>query len=474
MGEKPLYFVQQAGRLLFTSEIRALLASSVVPRVLDTDGIDSYLAWGSVSQPYTVIRDVRRVGAGEVVRYANGRLSARTYWSLGDITESPFSLSSSRDIDVVASVRAAIDEAVGPCMTADVPVGVLLSGGVDSTAVLARLRGCGYRNISTFSVVFDGVDRAFSEQVWSDRAAHRFESHHNTIVMTPERVRHLVPEALAAMDTPSKDGVNHYLVLQAIARSGCKVAITGQGADELFCGYGNHGIYRASRQMAHLTLPPMVGRWLQGVASRHWPNQERARKVLTLLVPGDIERLAYLSRHIVFLPMEIEQLRGHRRAWPAQLITNGGGTDSLGRLYRMESTNLLRDQLMRDGDQMSMAHSLELRAPFVDHQLVETVASLPTSLKIVHGRQKPLLVDAIGDALVREIAERPKVGFEMPIRRWVTQELRPFEIDAARLGMDQRAVKRIVHEGQQGRGFMRYWTLLVLHEWMQRNHVTAA
>jgi asparagine synthase (glutamine-hydrolysing) len=470
MGEKPLYVTQQPNRLLFASELRVLLASDVVPRVLGQDGVDSYLAWGSVSQPNTVIRDVERIGAGQVACYTDGNLTVRTYWSLSDVHES----SHASDRPPMEIVRGAIDEAIDQCMTADVPVGLLLSGGVDSTAILARLRALGHQHVSTFSVVFDGVDRAFSEQEWSDRAAHRFRSHHNTIVITTDRVRQLVPEAMGAMDTPSKDGVNHYLVLQAIARSGFKVAITGQGADELFFGYGNHRIYDVSRRLAHVTLPLQLRRHLQRVASKRWPDQERLRKVLTLIEPGDAERLAYLARHIVFLPAEIEQLRGAGRSWPTRHVTRPEGATSLDRLYRMEATNLLPDQLMRDGDQMSMARSLELRAPFVDHRLVETVAAIPAVSKVVPGRQKPLLVDVIGDSLVHEISQRPKVGFEMPIRRWVNEELPEYQIDATRLGMDAQVVGHIVDEGRRGVGFMRYWTLLVLHEWMRHNQVTAA
>jgi len=471
LGEKPLYYVQQSNRLLFASEIRTLLASDIVPRVADPEGIDSFLAWGSISQPHTPIRGVRRLDAGELIQYRKHRLTTRKYWSLEDISEGSSSLAAD---EVVPAIRAAIDEAIGQCMTADVPVGLLLSGGIDSTAILARLKAQGYDNVSTFSVLFNPGDASIDEREWSAQAASRFRSDHHPQVIDESQARDLIPEALAAMDSPSKDGVNHYMVLQAIARSGFKVAITGQGADEFFYGYGNHAIYRHSLRLAHLRIPSGLARAGQRLVGKIWPDAERPRKITSLFTSGDPEQLAYIARHVVFLAGELDELRGNRRPWPAYRITKAGGFSPLERLYRMEASNLLCDQLLRNGDQMSMARSLELRTPFVDHPLVEILAALPAAVKLGSGGQKPLLVEAVDDPLVRAISQRPKVGFEIPMRRWITGSFAPDPIDASRLGMEDRVVRQITRAGRQGKSFTRYWSLIVLNEWMRRNGVAAA
>lgn len=470
LGEKPLYFSHVGGRLLFGSEVRAVLASGVIPRALHGPSLDMYLAWGSVSEPNTLVRDIERVGAGEVVRCCRGTITRRVYWSLFDIAQRE--VVPPRAI-VVERVAELIDDAAVQCMHADVAVGVLLSGGVDSAGLIARLHRRGYSGVPTFSVIFDGPDASLSEGRWSDAVAQRFRTEHTRVRVGSEDARELLPEALAGMDTPSKDGVNHYLVFQAAARAGMKVAVTGQGADEFFLGYGGHRLFTISRWIARLTAPEPLVRRLSRLAVALAPANGRVAKALNLLEHGDAERLAYLSRHLVFTFQEIRALHGMTSSPAAHMTGAPVSTSSLRRLYTMEATNLLRDQLLRDGDQMSMTRSLELRAPFLDHRLVEELATLPDSLLVARGRQKPLLIDAIDDVLVRRIARRPKVGFEIPMRRWIIDGVVGQLLDPDILGLDPGALREVNAAAFRGTRHARYWTLVVLQDWMLRNSISA-
>ena len=470
LGEKPLYYTLQRGRLLFASELRTLLASDVVERRLDEAGLDSYLTFGAVSQPLTLLRDVRAVGAGELIRYRAGRLTHHTYWSLADIPERA---TSEPYETAVERVREAIDASVDLCTVSDVPVALLLSGGVDSTGILARLIAGGHTNVRTFSVVFDGADASFSEQEWSDAAAERFGSLHERVVVRGDDARSLLPRALAAVDQPSHDGFNHYLVLQAIAAAGYKVAITGQGADELFFGYGRHRSYRIARRLARLWCPTPLSGTLHTSMRRALPRRTSARKALALLMPARPDRMAYAVRHMMFTPFDVAGLRGTQPRSIDDFVPEAGGTSEMGRLYRLETSHFMRNQLLRDGDQMSMACSLELRAPFVDHRLVELVASMPAASKIQGDRQKPLLVDALDDDLVRRIAARPKVGFSFPLRRWLAEELTDLPIETERLGLRRTAVDMVKSEARAGGDHRREWMLLVLSDWARRHGIEA-
>lgn len=470
LGEKPLYFTAQKGRFLFASELRSLLASDVVDRRLDGAGLDAFLLFGCVSQPYTLLRGVQAVAAGEVVRVRNGSIEHHTYWRLADIPEAGPGLYS----EAVNRLRPILDEAISLCTRSDVPLALLLSGGVDSTGILARLKGLGHSEVDTFSVVFEGADEVFSEQPWSDAAAQRFGSRHQRVFIRGDDVRTLFPRAMAAVDQPSHNGFNHFLVLQAIAAAGYKVALTGQGADELFLGYGRHKAFRLTRHIARARVRPRLIGSVSRAHRRMQPGRTSLRKRLTLLLPADPEILAYAVRHLIFSPFDIAELTGRVPLPVDHFIESAGGESEFGRLYRLETTHFMRNQLLRDGDQMSMACSLELRAPFVDYRLVEEVSSLHHSIRMRRGRQKPLLVDLLADELVALIGARPKVGFSFPLRRWLSEELAVFPVEPERLGLRPAAVREVEREVRAGGDPRREWMLILLSDWARRYGIEMA
>jgi len=471
LGEKPLYYLHQRNRVLFASEVRTLLASGIVERRLDADGLDSYLTFGSVAQPYSMVKDIKCLEAGCWLRYQNGSITRNPFWFLAEVGELE---DRRRRQDLIPEVAGALLESFKLCMVADVPVALLLSGGVDSTSILALLTKNGYDNLGTFSIIFDADNQRYDEEYWSSRAAARFGSQHTRITVGLKEARAWIARAANCMDQPSIDGFNTFLVSQAIANQGLKVAIAGQGSDEQFLGYPSRDYLKVFLPLTKFSLPS----WPIAAAHRlisllgpsfsgFYRHGARLKNLLELFGPGNPYKLAYLAKYSVFNHIDLENLRGSKRPPQEGFVTLAGGGTPQGIWSRLELSNYLRNTLLRDGDQMSMACSLELRAPFCDHRLVELVTSLPIEQKVIPGRQKPLLVDAVNDELVTETARRTKMGFVLPIELWLRQGLLLSEPRGEPLGLSDAAVARVIRRFRQGQDFREYWTLAVLARWVE-------
>ncbi len=467
LGEKPLYYVASKDRFAFASEVRALTASGVAERELDPDGLDAFLTFGSTADPYTLVRGVRAVAAGEVVVLRAGALHRRRYWSLlGLDAPGPGSRAAA-----VEAVRERLRSAVRRVMVADVPVAVLLSGGIDSSSNVVLLSEQRWSNINTFSVVFGGADAAFSEAPFSRLVSERFQTKHQQVEVSVADARSLVACGIDAMDQPSLDGVNTYLVCDAIRRAGIKVAVSGQGADELFLGYPQRRMFAGLLTASEAT--PALVKWAIGALRGRWPvpDDHAGEKVLAAIGAGDPVAGAYLAQHSVFAHPAIERLRGGRRPEPTRFIEAVGGRSPLDRLSRLELTHYLKNTLLRDGDQMSMAHSLEMRAPFLDTDLLEQVVAIDPRWKIDPKRNKPLLLDAVGPALPREVWDRPKRGFGLPYDRWLREGLDLGEPDGPEMGLDPAAVRAVRASFLAGTQYPRYWSLTVLSRWVRRERM---
>jgi len=470
IGEKPLYFYQDVKRFLFASEVRALLASDVVPRRMDSDGLDSYLTFGSVADPYTLVHNVRAVEAGSILRVRNLEVTPRTYWTLADIQEGPCCQSREQ---LVCEVGSVLRESARLATVSDVPVAVLLSGGIDSSSNVVVLSEDSTSDLRTFSVVFQGLDKAQSEEQWSSLVANRFRTRHRVVAISLDQALQWVPAAVRCMDQPSWDGVNTYLVCKAISAEGIKVAISGQGADELFLGYAQRELFRLLLGIAEFPL-----RWLfpliDLLGSLPAIRDTKHEKLLQLVGTKNGLGAAYLAQHSIFSQAGLERLRGSRRPPQTRFVRDFGGSSPLGKLSRLELTHYLRNTLLRDGDQMSMANSLEIRAPFVDHRLVELVSSIPaeTRLQPPH-RQKPLLVDAVGPQLPGEIARRPKQGFVLPYGRWLRSGLNVADVLSADFGLTHQAIMNVVSSFERGAHWSRFWCIQVLAAWAMRHRMEA-
>jgi asparagine synthase (glutamine-hydrolysing) len=478
-GIKPLYYCDSERRLAFASELRALVRGGAAAPELDPAGVESYLAFGCVMRPRTIVRDVKALEPGRFLRRRVGETSAHLgrHYSFAAPAVTPRTYE-----EAVERTAATLRRVVAEHMVADVPVGVLLSGGIDSSGLVATLRGQDL-TVDTFSVIFSGEDESLSERPFAISIARRFGSRHHEVAVEGA-VMDVVGDAVSHLDQPSIDGVNTYLVCKAVRGAGITVVLSGLGADEVFLGYGNHETFARLRALGLVSSLPGARDAMRLAAHLPWPfHSFRAQKALAYLAspgaPGDI----YAAMRGLFSAPRLAALLGQPASHPGSFVADLPATapplDTPGLVSALDLTNYMGNMLLRDSDAMSMAHGLELRVPYLDRDLVEEVLSLPAALKLRPGRAKPLLVDAIRPALPAAVVDRRKRGFVLPFARWLRRDLyndvADTFVDTSLLlgaGLDPAAA-RAVWRGYLTRhdeaAWTRPWGLHVLARWVRRN-----
>ncbi|MBS1581532.1 MAG: asparagine synthase (glutamine-hydrolyzing) [Bacteroidetes bacterium] len=483
LGVKPLYIHESDGRLLFASELRALLASGLVPRKLDPASLVDYVRYQTVHAPATIVRGVRMLMPGHWLRVGQGRIEQQCWWDpITSVRTDAAGLSPER---ALKEVREHLARAVERRLVADVPFGAFLSGGIDSSAIVGLMAEVSHAPLHTFSVVFD--ESEFSEERFARIVAGRFGTHHTAIRLRPEDILAELPDVFAAMDHPSGDGPNTYVVSKVTKRAGITMALSGLGSDEIFAGYPVFKRSLAIQRARWLTRVPSVAR--RGAAALLTavkPSRTRLR-MAELLRSGvaAIDDTYPLSRRILNdqdlaeltgSPLPPDRVQGIMRTLLRE--QQGHRLPLLSQVSLGELSTYLPNILLRDTDQMSMAHALEVRVPFLDHELVELVLGIGDALKYPH-TPKPLLVRALGDLLPREIVERPKMGFALPWIQWMRGALREF--CAVRLeALGRRGVLHPEALDRTWGGFLagdmriswaRLWHLVVLEDWLERNAI---
>jgi len=482
LGIKPLYYFQSAQTFIFASEVRTLLGTGLVPRNADSTGVLSYLEFGSVYEPWTLIEGVRSVPAGHLMRVENGSVASSEYWSsLRDPSDIE---SSSRNGNNANQLSATLRDAVLSHLVSDVPVGVFLSGGIDSSALVAVLSRNGVRP-NTFSLVF--AEEEFNEGQYSREIARRFGTDHHEIAVSQEDALATLPEALCAMDQPTIDGINTYLVSAKARGAGVKVALTGLGADEMFAGYLN---FRRVPRMEKFfnqfaRLPKAARRPLSAAVALLAGSGDRNRKIAELAGDrGSVVHPYFLAR-MLFRNSERRALFSRLDQDAAQQtldqilqdsVEDSKSLDPVNRVSYLESKFYMRNTLLRDSDFMSMAHGLEVRVPFLDKALVEACFRIPGRLKVRGDLPKGLLLASLGVELPREIVNRPKRGFTLPFERWLRGEMKPVVEDTLLKGdweqvsIGAGAVRQVWNRFLAGEtSWSRPWALFILKRWCEQN-----
>jgi asparagine synthase (glutamine-hydrolysing) len=462
LGIKPLYYAEQDGRFLFASEVKALLASGLVEPRLSSPGIASFLAFGATSEPLTAIDGVLALPAGHRASYEDGELRVEPFWE--PETEPELELG---EEEAVRGLRELLEDAVGRHLVSDAPLGVFLSGGVDSS-ILACLAARATSKLRTISVVFENSE--LSEDRWMDAVTERIGGEHVRVSLTPSDLLSWSTDAFRAMDQPSFDGVNTYVVSRAASGSGLKVALSGLGADELFDGYGYGRRIVALERAARLPKPLRLA--IAGAAPLAFRGTHRAKALQWLRGDRDGFSSYDLFRRL-FHPDDMRTVsRTSLNGVPSPRALEAG-RDLYGQLSVLELTGYMKNVLLRDTDSVSMANSLEVRVPFLDHPLVEWVLRLPAPLKA--GQGKALLLAATRDVLPPEVLDRPKMGFVLPLADWMRNELRS-EVDrtlaalppALEEQIDSEAVAAVWGSFQEsGRNWLRSWALYALCRWLE-------
>jgi asparagine synthase (glutamine-hydrolysing) len=446
MGKKPLYYTVTRGRLLFASELKALIEHPDVPRRLDTTALDQYLSFSNVPEPRTLFEGIRKLPAGHLLTCdERGELHVERYWSPLDGPAWDGEVSAA---DAAQRVGELVEAAVKKRLMADVPVGAFLSGGLDSSTNVALMSRLTSTPLRTFTINFTGFGPAenFNDVPYARQVAKLFGCQHSEIDVTAEEARRFLPDLVLSQDEPLGDPacIPMHFVSRAAHQAGIKVVLVGEGSDEVFCGYPD---------FPHL-FELYRGRW---AALRRLPGPvlrlvKRGLEVMG--APGgrvDVVRRAaedqplYLGLDVVFFDWEKERLyteEGRRalrfratqlaQSWYDEILAVRPAADFAQQMSYIELRNRLPELLLMRVDKFSMAHSLEARAPFLDHTLVSYALSLPAEAKMAGGRTKAVLKDAARAWLPEDVIERKKQGFRVPLPAWLRGELAGWAEDLLR------------------------------------------
>jgi asparagine synthase (glutamine-hydrolysing) len=482
MGKKPLYYWHGDGTLVFASEIKGVLAHPAVPRRLNERAISAYLTFGYVPTPETFFEGIVSLPPGHVLSFEpGGQPTIERYWKLHipGADDGVTTLDIGMD-EAAAEVRRLLREAIRRRLVADVPLGAFLSGGIDSSAIVALMAGEMGEAVKTFTIGFDDRD-GFDERPYAQAVADRFGTEHHAEIAHPEAVE-LVERLVHHHDQPFGDSsaVPTFLLNQ-VARKNVTVALSGDGGDELFAGYERFAAGVAVDRF--LKVPRPVRGALRDLIERVPESAARGRAGRVQRFAANVERgmpNAYLE-WISYVPDDwrrrlLQPADDWARAEYARSWDSTRGARTLDRLLALNIETYLVDDLLVKMDRTSMAHGLEVRSPFLDTALAEFAVRLAPTLKARGISLKRVLKHAVKDLLPPEILNRPKRGFGVPLDRWFRQDLETYTRDmlgeGARLRahLNAEALEALLAEHLSGRRAHGHalWTLLTLEVFLRR------
>lgn len=488
-GEKPLYYWRSGNAFAFGSEIKALLKHPAVGRETDPEAVKQYMFYGYVPAPRSIFSGIRKLPAGCRMTIQNGAERIEPYWQLKDFLRAPGAPRASRkDFDAaIPPLRSRLREAALSRLVSDVPLGVFLSGGVDSSTLVALMSDLAPGQVTTFSVIF--TDRSYNEEPYSTLVARRFRTRHHILRADSAALLRGLREISPHFDEPLADpAIIPTYLLSRFARQHVKVALSGEGSDELFGGYPTYvgevvapyylRVPRRWRQIVHERLQPLlpatsgaapigifVDRFLRHVDK---PPAERHQAWFGISSPEQMDRLFPSSAGLAVHDAIAE---------PLNSVLAGARFESpLAQALYLDFCLYLADNLLVKIDRSSMASSLELRTPFLDHRLIEFAAGLPGAMKVRGLELKRLLKKAVAPWLPRRIVYRQKRGFSVPVARLLRRELRPLaeEMFSERRLRLERAydagfARQMLDLHQSGRRDFRkpLWALLCFELWRE-------
>jgi asparagine synthase (glutamine-hydrolysing) len=486
LGIKPLYYYQLGTTLVFASELRAVLASGLPAINMSLEGLYGYLTTGSVPEPYTLIADIYCLSAGNWLYWQNGNITKKQYWQI-NFTPEKISPPEAREI-----VRKALLDSIQHHFISDVPVGIFLSGGIDSTTILALATQTQKSQLSTYSITF--AESEFNEGELAQKIANHFGAKHTEYQVTSSFAKTILPDFLAAIDQPSIDGFNTFCVSKVAHDHGMKVVLSGLGGDEIFGGYQS---FQKVPQMVEwskkLNILPFLRTGL-GIGLESWGNSPRIKRFGDFLTQTPSFASAYGTFRGIFSHEEacmiINQLsistpilpplvppyqgkkpessslplvppyQGKKPESSSLPLARGGlgwGSTPEDEVSFLELSCYMRNQLLRDSDVMSMNWGLELRVPFVDKNLLEAVAPIPSNIRLAQG--KKLLTQAITE-IPDWVINRPKKGFSFPFESWMNSEFGDY--------FDNVHQNLNIPLNIPLKPWYRRWSLAILHHWWEQ------
>ena len=497
LGIKPLFYFYGQNNLFFASELKALMALPMFPRDLDHDAVPLFLHYQYIPAPRTVFKNTFKLLPGHFIRFRKGRLQGKPYWTLPD-REKNAQKPIQREEDALEKLDQLLTDAVSDRLISDVPLGGLLSGGIDSSMVVALMQKVSNAPAKTFSIGFN--EPGFNEEPWAAKVAAHLKTDHTSFYISPKDALAVIPRLPEIYDEPFADAsaVPTFLVSQ-LARSHVTVALSGDGGDEQFAGYVRYwstramalAFQRAPERVRHplgSALAKIPVSWVERcyMPWRHFLPQrfnvanfpDKWRKLVNLMQGGDIQSLYRMTIQVWPEEMLWDLLqRGLVESQYEETFRETEGWPILSRLMRVDQKTYLPDAMLTKVDRASMAVSLEVRVPLLDHRVVEFTSCLPDHLKYKRGKGKYLLRRLLSRYVPEALFERPKMGFGVPIEKWFRSELK-------RMLSDYLSVNRLKREGLfdaacvesqlkehfcgKANHCYRLWALLMWEMWRER------
>ncbi len=442
LGIKPLYYYHDSKKFAFGSELKSILQVPNIPREVDLRALDLFLTFEYIPSPYSIFQGIRKLPPGHSLTLKDGRINIREYWDL-DFEEKEIP-----EGELCEQLLELFQDAVKIRLMSDVPLGAFLSGGIDSSAIVAMMSRVMDRPVKTFSIGFK--EDTYNESHYAQQIANHFNTEHHVEIIEPNALE-LAEKLVGFLDEPFGDfSIFPTYLVSKMARKHVTVSLSGDGGDELFAGYDTYIANKAGR--AYERLPRLLRNAMHPILSRIPPTEKKKglinrakRFVEGMELPADLEH----TRWMIFL-QEGEKIKLYSD--DLQDTLNGSDSfefirnyfnrvntsDPLNRQLYVDIKSYLVDNILVKVDRMSMATSLETRVPFLDHRFVEFSATIPSRLKLQGKNTKYLFKKAMGDVLPPQILNRSKEGFSIPIKNWLKEDLKPLMLEV----LDQQKIKR--------------------------------
>lgn len=482
LGIKPLYYYFNDTTLIFSSEIRSILKSNLVEKRLCEKGLNEYLKFQTVNYPNTIINDVKVLEPGSFVEFKNYKLVCKHKYWMPSYKKNNYLEDFTYD-KVKETVLNVLTKSVELRMFSDVDFGAFLSGGVDSSALVGLMSRLSNRKIKTFNVTFD--DSEFSESKYARLVSKKFDTDHTEINLKPEVFLDYIPNALDDMDHPSGDGPNSWVVSKFTKARGVKMVFSGLGGDELFAGYKSFVRLDRLNNLKFIQNSPFLFKSILSKGVSAFGKGLFEAKVQNLL---SLDKYNFKDNYLLtrqsLLNSQLEKIFNSEvfdQNINDRININDYGYDNsnfLSKVSTAEFETYMNNVLLRDADQMSMAHALEVRVPFLDHNLVDLVLSINDKFKYPKTTKK-LLIDSLQGLLPKEVYDRPKMGFTFPWEVWLKNELFSFSDKlikslSKRKYFNQTEIENLWLDFCKGSpivSFSRIWPLIVLEYWLEKNEI---
>lgn len=484
LGEKPLFYYHDEECFIFSSEVKSILLNPEIKKELNLEAMDSYLSLRFISAPHTMFKNIKKLPAGHCLILKNGILNIERYWEPSYVKKTEKSKK-----QIIEQLRELFSDCVSIRLMSDVPIGAFLSGGIDSSLVVALISGGSKIKPNTFSI---GVkDSDYNELPYAKAVATKYNTQHREFIINPD-IMEILPKVIELMDEPTDPFAISVYNIADVTRRHVTVALGGDGGDELFGGYDRYhgnGFVKFLSKIPNYLLQPFFNslikiipedfskkslsqklRWLNHMSS--FPENRRYFESMSFF------RFTDNTKNVLYTPdLKLSLDGSHPSDSILKYFNNHVADNFLDRMMYTDLMTRLPDYTLQILDRMTMAHSLEGRSPFLDHRLVEFACAIPSQLKVSRGELKILLKEFAKDYLPPELLTREKQGFGFPLHRWLREDLKEMINDILNSSnmisdgyFDKTYVQKILHAHQTGQADhqMRIWSLLNIELWYRK------